>query len=66
MRRKQSYSYRKDVYCFSVNKITMFRETKEAAITAYRQYERLGKKVEWMGIWNGKKFEEDTITAASQ
>ena len=66
MRRKQSYSYRKDVYCFSINNITMFRETKEAAIATYRQYERLGKKVEWLGVWNGKKFEQNTITAVSQ
>jgi len=44
----------------------MFRETKEAAIATYRQYERLGKKVEWLGVWNGKKFEQNTITAVSQ
>ena len=58
MRRKQSYTYRKDVYYFSVNKITMFRKTKEMAFVVFKQYARLGKKVEWMGTWNGKKFEE--------
>ncbi len=58
MRRKQSYTYRKDVYYFSVNKITMFRKTKEMAHVVFKQYARLGKKVEWMGTWNGKKFEE--------
>ncbi len=58
MRRKQSYTYRKDVYYFSINKITMFRKTKELAHVVFKQYAKLGKKVEWMGTWNGKKFEE--------
>lgn len=58
MRRKQSYTYRKGVYYFAINNITMFRKTKEMADITYKQYERLGKKVEWMGLWNGKKFEE--------
>lgn len=61
MRRKQSYSYRKDVFYFTVkstpNNITMFRKTKEAAKVAFQQYETVGKTVEWLGQWNGKKFE---------
>jgi len=28
------------------------------AFVVFKQYARLGKKVEWMGTWNGKKFEE--------
>ena len=62
MRRKQGYSYKKDVYYFTVksspNNITMHRDTKKAAKMAYYNYETIGKQVEWLGKWNGKKFEE--------
>ena len=64
MRRKKSYAYKQDVYYFTVKSsprdITMFRDTKEAASNTFKYYLSVGKKMEWLGRWNGKKFEEST------
>ncbi len=69
MRRKSSYSYRKDAYYFTIKSsprdITMFRDTKKAAAQTYGYYESVGKRIEWLGKWNGKKFEETTIPTVS-
>ena len=67
MRRKKSYVYKKDAYYFTIKSsprdITMFRDTKEAAANTFQSYRAVGKKIEWLGKWTGKKFEEATIPA---
>jgi len=64
MRRKKSYAFKTDAYYFTVKSsprdITMFRDTKEAAANTFKYYLAIGKKMEWLGKWNGKKFEETT------
>jgi hypothetical protein len=49
-------------YYFTVksipNNITIYRKTKEAAVMTYRQYVKVGKDCEWLGKWDGKKFQE--------
>lgn len=64
MRRKKNYVLRKDAYYFTVKTsprdITIFRQTKEAATEAFSRYHSVGKKLEWLGKWTGKKFEEAT------
>jgi len=65
MRRKKSYAFKKDVYYFTVKSsprdITMFRDSKEDAARTFESYLAIGKKMEWLGKWNGKKFEENTV-----
>lgn len=65
MRRKKSYVYRKDAYYFTVKNsprdITIFRLSKEDAFLAFQRYQAVGKKMEWLGKWTGKKFEEATL-----
>jgi len=67
MRRKKNYVYKKDVYYFTIKSsprdITMFRDTKEAAADTFKSYRSVGKKLEWLGKWTGKKFEEATVPA---
>lgn len=59
----------KDKYYFTIksvpNNITIFRKTKEAAMTAFRKYERAGKEIEWLGKWDGKKFVENAMPATA-
>jgi len=40
--------------------ITICRTDKNDAIYAYLNYVELGKDVEWLGRWEGKKFSETT------
>jgi len=64
MRRKKSYAFKTDAYYFTVKSsprdITMHRSTKDDAASTFKYYLSLGKKVEWLGKWSGKKFEETT------
>jgi hypothetical protein len=46
------------------NNITIYRKTKEAALAAYRKYEKAGKEIEWLGKWDGKKFTDSSFPAA--
>lgn len=38
--------------------ITIKRKSKGEAANAYWNYIGVGKDCEWLGLWNGKKFEE--------
>ncbi|MCO6492190.1 MAG: hypothetical protein J5I98_27480 [Phaeodactylibacter sp.] len=68
MRIRKKYTMGKDKYYFTIksvpNNITIFRKTKEAAITAFEKYRRAGKEIEWLGKWDGKEFKESNIPAA--
>ena len=48
------------------NNITIYRKTKKAALRAFNRYKRLGKEVDWLGKWNGKKFEDTSMPAAAK
>jgi hypothetical protein len=65
MRSKKNFAMGKGKYYFTVksvpNNITIFRKTKEAAVEAFRSYKSVGKEVEWLGRWDGKKFTESTV-----
>jgi len=41
--------------------ILIYRDNKEAAIRRYLSYKKNGKTCEWLGLWNGKKFEEASL-----
>lgn len=70
MRRKSSYAYKRDVYYFTIKSsprdITMFRDSIDDAARTYASYQAIGKKVEWLGKWNGKKFEENTVPSLKE
>ncbi len=67
MRWKKNYTMGKGKYYFTIkstpNNITIFRKTKQAAVDAFMTYKRLGKEVEWLGKWDGKKFTESSEPA---
>lgn len=67
MRLRKNFSMGKDKYYFTIksvpNNITIYRKSKEAAMAAYRKYEKAGKEIEWLGKWDGKKFVESNTPA---
>ncbi len=56
MSRKKNY--RTDKFYFEVNNIAIYRETEEAARQAFEDYNKVGKGPNWLGKWNGRKFEK--------
>ncbi len=60
--RKKSFAMGKGVFYFKVKtgptKITIKRKEKKEAVDAYLGYIKIGKDVEWLGRWDGKKFQE--------
>ena len=56
-------------YYFNVNSghvsILIHREEKRDAVLQYLSYKRIGKDCEWLGKWNGKKFEESSAPSAA-
>jgi len=40
--------------------ITLSRAEKDDAVYSYLKYVELGKDVEWLGRWEGKKFSDTT------
>ena len=70
MRMKKNYSLCKDKYYFTVKasptNITISRSEKSAAVDAFMRYYRVGKEIEWLGKWDGKKFQENTAPSLEQ
>lgn len=62
---RKNYIMGKGYYYFNIKtgqqNITIKREQKSAAVTSFGKYKSLGKRVEWLGKWNGKKFEEQEV-----
>ena len=63
----KKYSLGKGKYYFSINsglqKILIHRKSKNEAIQQYINYKKVGKDCEWLGCWNGKKFDETSLPA---
>lgn len=70
MRPNKNISLGKGKYYFTIkstpNNITIFRKSRKRAADAYLNYLKIGKECEWLGQWNGKKFEDTTAPALSQ
>ena len=65
MRRKtKKFDYATGKYYFTIksvpNHITIHRLSKGEAHLAFKKYFNLGKNMEWLGKWEGKKFVETT------
>ncbi len=66
---KKNFPLAKGKYYFNIksgqSNITIFRDTKNEAVSSFLSYKKLGKEVEWLGKWGGKKFHEDAMPSAS-
>jgi hypothetical protein len=69
MASRKNFTPGKGKYYFTVrsapNNITMYRKTRKEAIEIYQHYKKVGKDIEWLGKWDGKKFVESTPPQAS-
>lgn len=59
----KKFEYGEGVYYFNIrnggqSSITIKRMKKNDAVNRYLSYKNLGKEVEWLGKWDGKKFTE--------
>ena len=58
----KKYSQGEGKYYFNVHSsfqtIMINRAVKEDAILQFLNYQKVGKKVEWLGRWNGKSYDE--------
>lgn len=65
MRNNKKFDFADGKYYFNVlngiQTITIHRKEKEAAMMSFRSYQKVGKKVEWLGRWEGKKFQENNF-----
>ncbi len=43
--------------------VTIHRIEKAAAVNMFHTYKKLGKNCEWLGKWNGKKFDDNESPA---
>lgn len=66
---KKHYSMGKGKYYFSIksgqSNILIHRNSKEDAERMYLNYKKVGKNVEWLGKWTGKKYAETTAPVAA-
>ena len=62
MRSSKKFDYGVGKYYLTINSIpnniTLSRDSAESALYIYNKYNDIGKEIEWLGCWNGKKFEE--------
>ena len=53
------------MYYFNVysgnSAILIGRTSKQDATNRFISYKKVGKKCEWLGCWNGKKYEESNV-----
>ena len=70
MRPSKKFDFGTGKYYLTINSIpnnvTIFRNNKKAALDAFRKYSEVGKKIEWLGKWNGKKFMETNIPSEKE
>jgi len=61
--RNKKFDFGQENYYFeirngSIGRITIKRKEKQEAVYTFLNYKRVGKNVEWLGKWEGKKFVE--------
>jgi len=57
----KKFDYGEGVYYFNItsmgyNCITIHRKNRKEAMQTFENYKNVGKDVEWLGQWDGKKF----------
>jgi len=67
MAANKKFTMGKGKYYFNVKtgqfNITISRENKKDAERVFQSYLKVGKRVEWLGKWTGKKFADDKAPA---
>ena len=67
--RSKNWTLGKGKYYFRIKsgqqQIMIHRSKKDKALQVYQNYEKLGKQVEWLGKWDGKKFVEEELAASA-
>lgn len=70
MRNNKKFDYGKGKYYLTVNSIpnniTLSRDNALTALNTFKKYDAVGKQVEWLGQWNGKKFVETNLPKESE
>ena len=46
--------------------IMIYRDSKPEAIRRFNSYRKNGKTCEWLGCWNGKSFDEDSLPSSAK
>ena len=66
---KKHYSMGKGKYYFNIksgqSNILIHRNVKEEAEHMFLNYKKVGKNVEWLGKWTGKKYAENIAPTAT-
>lgn len=62
---KKKFTMGTGKYYFNINSgnssILIYRNEKDEAVRTYLSYKKIGKDCEWLGLWNGKEFEESNV-----
>ncbi len=65
--RRKDFPMASGKYYFNIkngqSNITISRDKRRDAENAFNNYISVGKTCEWLGMWNGKKFEDSTLPA---
>ena len=65
MRSSKKFDYGVGKYYLTINSIpnniTLSRDNADTALYIYKKYHEVGKQIEWLGKWDGKKFEETNL-----
>ena len=62
----KKFDFGENIYYFNIrstgqSSITIKRKNKHQAIQSFLGYKDVGKDVEWLGKWDGKKFTETSL-----
>ncbi len=64
MAKSKHYKMGVGIYYFNIKSgiqnIVISRSSKDEAINSYLMYKKVGKDAEWLGCWDGKRFQEST------
>lgn len=67
----KKFEYGQGIYYFNIrnggqSSITIKRTKKNEAVDRFHSYKALGKEVEWLGKWEGKKFTDSAMPAKTR
>lgn len=67
MRKTKKFDYAVGKFYFNVHNgaqtITIHRVEKNTALESFKSYQKVGKRAEWLGEWDGKKFIPEKVPA---
>ena len=70
MAKTKHYKMGVGVYYFNIKtgiqNIVINRSTRKEAVNSFLMYQKVGKSPEWLGCWDGKKFQESTTPTVNE